>query len=624
MSTNKFNLTTKLIIVLIAGIFLAGLIIPYLLGLEYYSIISLYISIPLIVGLILFYFLRIKTEKIYSINEKTSKYINLIFYMFYILSIGSLIYSDIRSLTYYFLIGILFTLILIQILFTTNLNEHKNIILLNIILLFLNISYGITLKYPEFIGRTDLLAHSWYIDSLITSGKIDPSIFSYYANFPLWHIFISEVSIATNIGLNSYTIMFLITGLINASIIILVYYLINKLFKNELLSLLACLLLGIFPNYIINTIYSLPRGINGSLIAAVIFLLLSKEKKSYQFFAYFIGLSMILIHHASMVSIIFIYSSIILLQWIYKIDRENKIMDIKFVIVITTTTIGYWILYTDQLIPLIVNSFVFRGFNLGGAVEAAPFMSELLNYVPYSPFILFATLGILLLLRTNKDYRAPILGLVGFGVIFLAIPNPVNSLNSVIARLVLNRFMEYTSVPIILVVAYGVYSVFRKSRKIFYPLLIVIMFTTCFLAITNDFTASDNPLVKRQFYTFYLSSEEIKSTQTLLKISDGGYLMSDYVITRYFKFSNNFNRSLLLEVDSQGSIFYKGGANNLMIIRENELSGRPLRFFVTSGYKPNLSWSEGDLVYTYNDAPLWNTLTGYNRGYDNGPVVAYS
>ena len=160
-------------------------------------------------------------------------------------------------------------------------------------MLFLNISYGITLKYPEFIGRTDLLAHSWYIDSLITSGKIDSSIFSYYANFPLWHIFISEVSIATNIGLNSYTIMFLITGLINASIIILVYYLINKLFKNELLSLLACLLLGIFPNYIINTIYSLPRGINGSLIAAVIFLLLSKEKKSYQFFAYFIKFNFI-------------------------------------------------------------------------------------------------------------------------------------------------------------------------------------------------------------------------------------------------------------------------------------------------------------------------------------------
>jgi hypothetical protein len=148
------------------------------------------------------------------------------------------------------------------------------------------------------------------------------------------------------------------------------------------------------------------------------------------------------------------------------------------------------------------------------------------------------------------------------------------------------------------------------------------MFVTCLLSIDNDFVATDNPLFKRPFYTFYFDSPEIDAINTLSQITKGSYLMADYVMTRYiWDYSDGGH---LLEVDESGSNFFKERNIDLILIRQRELQKRPLQFFVTAEYNSNPAWSEGDFTYFNYGAKVFESVKIYNRNYDNGYVVTYN
>jgi hypothetical protein len=333
---------------------------------------------------------------------------------------------------------------------------------------------------------------------------------------------------------------------------------------------------------------------------------------------------MMLFHHASMISVLFIYSIIFIIQFFYSIKNDDKIINLRFIIIITLSIIGYWVSYSDFLLTEIFYSIDIQS-TISYSTPSGFQLIEMFNYVQFSPYIFFTTIGLLAMLWLDyHEDRVKILGVIGFGLLALSIPNPLSSVSSRYTILIFNRLMEYTSVYIIIISSYGLFYVFNKLKKKMKIVFMIFMFITCILSIENDFTASDNPLVKREFYTFYLTAQEIGSIETLVKISNDSYLMSDYQIWRFIRASNYSDKGHLLEVDYNNTIFFKERDIDLIVIRESELRKRSLNLFATSGYIKDPAWAEGSFVYCYYDAQVFDTVNTYNRSYDNGYVVTYS
>jgi hypothetical protein len=100
--------------------------------------------------------------------------------------------------------------------------------------------------------------------------------------------------------------------------------------------------------------------------------------------------------------------------------------------------------------------------------------------------------------------------------------------------------------------------------------------------------------------------------------------MADYPMFRIITHSNNNDLAHLLEVDSTGSTIFKAEERDLILIRESELSRRPLHLFVTTQYIADPAWSESDFTYFDSDSQIFTSIEKFNRSYDNGGVITYN
>ena len=124
----------------------------------------------------------------------------IIYFLFYGISLVLLKSFDTRPLSYYLLLSLMATIILIEILLFNESVNKTRIILLQIMILLLNVLWGVNLKYYFYIERTDPIVHTWYIKNLIASGYVT-SVFEIYQSFPLWHILCSIVNNIINLSL---------------------------------------------------------------------------------------------------------------------------------------------------------------------------------------------------------------------------------------------------------------------------------------------------------------------------------------------------------------------------------------------------------------------------------------
>jgi hypothetical protein len=622
---DRYSLTLKFFLLAIPLLFLVGLFLPYIFGYVSYSIYSLYITIPLMMALLIFYIVRKKNESSFYIDNRYLNLFNIFYFIIYFISILLLLFYEIRINNYFVIMSILYTTLMVRILFFDELENYRYFILFQIVLFFMNLTYGITLKYPQFIGRGDTIFHGWFIENLIERGWSEVHTYSSYSKFPLWHIFVSSFSIITKINFKSYKIMFLVNGIINSSVLVITYYVSKTLFNNEKIAYLTSLLLCIFPNFIVITIQSIPRGINGGLIAGLLFILLNSEKITFKILSLLVGLTMILFHHVSMLSVLVIYSIIYVLQHFYNINKDDEIVNLRFMMIIVLSIIGYWISYADFLLPNIIESLNAIQSPITYSTPSTFQFNEVLNYVQFSPYIFLSTIGILAMLwLAHHENKVKLLGVTGLGLLAFSIPNPISSINNIFSTLVFNRLMEYTSIFIVIIAAYGLFYIFNKLNYKLRIIFLIFIFLTCMTSIKNDFTASDNPLVKRDFFTFYLTTPEIESVETLCEYTDKNYIMADYEFWRFIIHSIYDYKGHLLEVDYNHTVFFKERDIDLIVIREGELLRRSLHLFATSEYVKEPAWIEGSFVYCYYDAQVFDTVNIYNRNYDNGEVVSYN
>jgi len=620
----EFKLTGKIILYLLPILAVVGVTIPLIMGQPNLSLLGSYLAIPMFFAPIVY--LKYLKNPLTTINSDSRLFLFLIILYNILFSISLILLNifEIRPFAYYIIISFIATFILFEILLFEISKKKSIIILVQIMMLVLNLVWGVTLKYYYFIGRTDVLGHAWFIDNVIKYGYVT-EVFDVYKSFPLWHILVSSLYLILGIDISTYKMMFFLSGIVYSFMIPLIYLVSIRIFNNKKIALVSSLFISLNTEVIFSGMYSLPRSVVSFLEVLLILLLLARNDTKKLLLALIITFIIIVYHTASIPFIVLLLLIIYTFQKYYGV-REPTLFTFNYLILTIVMSLGYWIFHAEQLFQMLIKNLI-RTSPEGILTKSILFvpLSELFNYLQYALLLFFIIIGVLWVLH-SKQFSSfeKLFCIVGLSFVMVTFPGPSLLFNKLAANFNFQRFGEYTFLFISIVGAIGFMGMYYKSRKYIKIFAIILFFFMSFLSISNDFIASDNPLVKRPFYTFFLTEGETFGINKLVNTTEG-YLISDYITTRYLTFSQYEPKSNLLEVDTKNMTFLRNNSRDVILIREQEIYKRPFKLFSskTGEFKYKPDWS-ASLDYYYLDSPLWNTLSNYNKIYDLGSVVGFN
>lgn len=632
----KYSITEKSLIFAMIVLAIGGISIPLRLGMPNLSMLGSYLAIPMIFASLTHLIYRNKQPSYIKIKagEWSS---NLLLALYLLCFSGSIILINsfqIRPYLYYALISAMATLILLQILLFDIDNRILVIILAQIMVLVLDLLSSVNLSYHYFIGRSDIPGHVFIISTLIRIGHIT-NAFTTYRPFPLWHILVSSLYQIMNLPVLSYRVMFLANDLIYAFMIPLIYSISLKIFGDRKTALLSSLLTAININFLFYGFYAIPRSVTPFLEVMMLLFFISADSTRRALLLIVISTAIILYHTISMPFILVSFAIIYYAQKLYGIASDRKLTTFNFIELMAVSTLFYWMYYARQIFNTLIINIAAQDHGFGKAPQGVlqfP-LSELFNYLEYSPFMFLAIVGALAALR-SKDLmvRDKTILLSGLLMTSFSYPGPSLLINKLAHNLNLGRFGEYTFIFIILASGFGLITILHKSGRFVKVIVVMLFFTTAFLSVSNDFVASDNPLIMRPFYTSYLTNEETTSFDHIKNITEGK-IMCDFAAGRYIYDSTTENDTKyhILEIGAQNGDsemspkdlrLLRSSLNDIFLIRTGELARRPLYLLnATGGFIPDPALT--NLEYYYPDNPVWKCLVDFSKIYDSGHVKAY-
>lgn len=623
-SNNKLTVISKVFLYLLPILGVVGVTVPLLIGQTNLSLLGMYLAIPMIFAPIIYV-----KQKNHEYNLVTfSQNLFILCASFYFICVSISVYLlhayDVRPTTYYLVISIMSGLILLEIMQFNISRKEIIIILLQLVILIEDIIWGVNLNYNFYISRTDPLAHTWFIQNLVSNSCVT-GIFGMYEPFPLWHILCTFADKIAGLPLSTQKVMFFTNGLIYSFVPVMTYLTSAKVFKDHKVALLSALFVSLYPAIISYGMSSIARSAVSFLEIMLILLLLDFKSPTKRFVAIILSFSMIVYHTASMPFITSLLIMIYILEKVVNTDNEKFFLSSNFIILLIVMTLSYWIYFAPKLFETLVNYALMPAAS-GVKTKAIIYtpLRELFNYLQYSPLLLFVIAGFFGALQSKKvSTLGKIICIAGFLTTAFSFPGPALLLNKLADNLEFERFGEYTFLFIGLTGTIGFYEMYMKSKKYLKVLLVVLFVSMAFLSVSNEFTAADNPLVKRPFYTPYLTWNEETAFGHVASITKG-YVMSDYVTTRYLTFSQYQNNTHIQEIDSKNMTFLRNQTNDVFLIRKSELEKRPLKFYTSLNeefrLRPTL---EPHMDYYYNDNILWNDLIKYNKVYNSGSIEGF-
>jgi hypothetical protein len=606
-SDKRFKVTHDLVLYFLPLLAIIGVTISIALRQYNYTILGTYMAIPMLLAPLIY--LARRRNRSVGAESRISilRPLMSIYFLLFSLSVIILNTFEVRPFIYYITITIMSVVLLIEILLSELSNLAVFVILIQIMMLILNIIWGVTLNYYYFIGSTDVIVHLNLIKNIIDHGFIG-SAFGVYQPFPLWHVEISSLYIILNQSyLAPNKIMFFVGGITYAFVIPFSYLVAREIFKNKRLSLLSSLFIAIYPDTLYYGMYSIPRSVDSFLEIILILLIIKRNDARWTSLLIFLTFITILYHTISIAFILLIFCIIYLLQLIYLLDYDERIRMTNYLVYSICLTLGYWIYNAQMLFGQLVSN----------VIESAPTgvvtksiintpVEEVFNYLQYSILLFFLICGFLLLTA-------------------VAIPGPALLLNKLSANFQLFRFAEYSFLFIGLTSAIGFHENYCRSKGIIRIIIIILFAMGTILAISNEFTASDNPLVKRPFFTFYLTEGELDAFESIDNITTG-YLMSDFVTNIYIANIPHVSIPIILEVDKRNMRFVRNTSKDVFLIRDQELSKRPLKLYSskTGIFTPHPSTDfPDDTEYYYKGTDLFDKIEAYNNIYKSGVVSAF-
>ncbi|NPV63877.1 MAG: hypothetical protein HPY61_14850 [Methanotrichaceae archaeon] len=615
----------KLVLYILPLIGISAIIVPQILELSDLSFLGSYISVPLILAPVLYSLVYRFPVESAAFSLESIKIFQIIYLILFLFSMSLLFLFDVRPYYYYATISLMAICILFQILYCRISYVNICLLLTQIIILVLNLIWGVTLKYYLYIGRTDALGHAWFICNLVDQGFVT-DIFGIYKQFPLWHILVSQAIIAAHLSISAHKAMFLVSGIIYASMILAVYVISSYILEDRRIAVLSALFVGINSDVIIHGMYSIARSQVSYLEVLLILLLVMKRNMRIASLLIILSVAIVIYHTISTPFILIILIAIFLLETMFKKNGQNNIVDHYFILLVIVLTIAYWMYCAPFHFESLVGTIFASSGTLLGGYQRYSSMNEWFNYLQHSPLIFFSVLGSLFILRDESfSFRAKIFCILGLVLVPIAFPGPTLLLDKFLGEFRLTRFADYSFLFFSMIAAAGFVGSFFRAKKNFKTILVILFSIMVFLSVSNDFIASDNPLVKKQFYTYYFTEEEAKSMDCIAERTTE-YVMSDWVAIRYLESSIYSTKERLLQVNDKENRFLRNSNKDIILIREGELLKRPLKLYEPGGsnYTDTLTWPPEQYLYFNNSINLWNDLEGYNEVYSSGTVSAFS
>lgn len=624
----------KVLAVLLPFVGVAGVVGPYLLGFTSLAVLATYVALPSLLAPVLYLSVTDAEAPVAEHDRRVGKLLLSAYFAFQAVSVVLLVTNDTRPYSYYAVVAVLALIILLQILHYSTDSAHSAVILIQIVLLHLNVVWGVTLKYNYFIGRTDIFGHVRSLRILLDSGNITQAFGGFYQSFPLWHLLGAMEHLLFSGQLAPRTTLFVVSGLLYAFVPVGVYLVAREIFDGEKIALAAALLTGLNATVLHNAMYAIPRSAAAFFFVVVLLTWVWDDRRAVVLFAVF-TVAIAAYHTVSLpfvfviLTVLYVFQRIVVPRASDAIAAHRAGTSSLLLSLVVVIQAAYWLFFAEYLLEHVV-AIAFQQSAPGqvnAGVVAAP-LRELANYLHHSALLVFVFVGSLVGLssdRVSGIAKASLLAtLVLVGVSF---PGPHLLVSKLAESFNVLRFAQYAFPLVAVAGAYGLISLFRGvnspgiSSETIKVVALVVFVLFAFTTVSNDFVASDNPVVERQFYTNYLSEVEEDSMRTVGSISAGN-VSSDYVATRYYEASQYRDKARILGVSENRSRLYLGSENDLVLVREQERQRRPLQVWGAGDYQPGAGYL-AELRYVDGDARIWSALATENRVYDSGAATAY-
>ena len=566
-----------------------GLILSVAIG----RIDLMYRAMYLIVPLLIASYIILKHRMLQvDIDENTTSCIQinnirpflLIFVILYFFTILSLTTSSTRSPIYFMLIILLITTLFTEIIMCdTSKKLISNIILFQIILISVNMIWGVTLNYELYFGGTDTVAHMRLIDIILTQNHLTKEI-GPYLYYPLYHLLLAVGIELLNIP--KFQTMFLVSGLIFQVGIVISYLVIKLLSRNNKLALLSTLLLMSSQDYIYYGTYVITRT-----LAAIIFMLIfyislkniGEKRLTFKFIFLFFVWILILYHHVSLLFILIIISVFYLLDIFFPTPTNSKIFTVNQLAIIAINFLFYAffvaISFSTSALTMTFKSEVKEEIILGvpSLINVKIF---LLEHVSTSIFVFFYLLGTYFILNDHNN-SPNIKKVTLFTLIFLPIyiPSPIQSLTFFNELLRFDRWSFLISPFMFIVMGFGIlYILERYDSKKIVPIMMSLMILFSFFSLMHTSNAPDLPIFKDKSMVSnrYFTISELNAITFMHEKTSHGPYFSDYFVYRLLG-----EKPIIYIIDENNLHI---GSDGYILIRDREWISRNLLFLEKDMY----------------------------------------
>lgn len=561
------NIVEKFAIIfpyLIVSFILVGLLAAFIIGRPDFAIRGLVVAIPGMVAA------KVLTEIYkngaiighvdFAINFN-QKRLSIIFFILYALSSGIVLISSVRPWYYFVTMSLLYTIILFQI-FSKTVNQ--NLVLSEIILCIINLVYSFTLKSHLYFGGTDILPHLFMSQVTYLSGHTVPESLSVgYANFPLFHILISQASYLLNLDIR--TSYFLISPLIFTISVIFLYYIFLNTTKNIKLSLLSVVLFSTLSTVVYYEMYMITRVVAFIGFLVLIYLIYKNSEKNnpqLKILGILFTLFIVLVHQVSTPQIIAVMILILVSELIltHFTGLNTKFYNNNYMLLLIVMFLGYWLYvaysFTTLVLSTRVDSLSSRSIEIKETVQFGYEWIFIANNVDTMIVALFVFIGIgAIFWKYGKKYSA-VFALVSLFALPLYLPNPLQALWQTMVLFRFDRFMLLVSPFIAFSMASGFIFCYKfliiKNKKVISAFLIVTILFSGFVysSLTDASPEYEGTISSR---TYFFSDELIGFNYISDFVPNDSILYSDNPTSKFFS-SRKFSES-----DNLGIKYYRIG-----------------------------------------------------------------
>lgn len=554
MSKEKVGIIDKLLhlvvtispLLLIAAI-AAGIGLAFYLNRADFAIRGLLIAVPTIFSAIYLprmYFKNVPNDesslKRLSLSQSNAIYA---FIFLFIISIALLMYENLRTWHYTAIMSLIAVVIFYQIL---SKNNNKNIILIEIFALSLNLVYSVTLKYPFYFGSTDIAGHLFLTEVVNLSGHIIPedlSLMYYY--FPLFHIFNSLLYQFS--GINLQTTFFVTAGIIYSFSIFVVYYLFKKATDNNTISLLTTLMYSLTTVVINYGPYVVTRTMAYIGFLFILYLLYkndSKKSSTYMWLAIFMGLFTVLVHQVSAAQISGLMFILIISERLFS---KKHYIPFSYFLLFTLGFLGYWFSLARPFLNTVMStrtdSAIFENLVIKDTVQASNAWIYITQHLDITIFLFFALIGIVYLLwdrikihTGNYSEYYSVFAFFGLSTIILFIPTPIQTLWQTMTLFRFDRFMLLISPVMAFIMAAGIYLLlmylFKNNNRV-YPIFIISILIASFAFTSIFYAGPEQKDIIVDPSREYFTKDEMNGIGFLKShVNNGARFYSDYYMNR--------------------------------------------------------------------------------------------